>query len=88
LIAVHVGAPVSKPNADFVRSATGFAIGGVPPLGHNQPILTLIDEDLLLFGTVWAAGGTPRAVFSVAPRQLAQAVGGRVVAVAERTHRP
>ena len=88
LVASEVGAAVTKPDADFVRSTTGFAIGGVPPLGHRQPLLTLVDQDLLQFDTVWAAGGTPHAVFALTPAELVQATGGRVVAMAERARRP
>lgn len=87
-VSAHLGMQVSKADADFVRSVTGFAIGGVPPLGHHQPIVTLIDEDLLALDTVWAAGGTPNAVFSIAPQQLVAACGGRVVSLAEQTPRP
>lgn len=82
LVSSHAGAAIEKADADFVRSATGFAIGGVPPLGHRQPLQTLIDEDLLRFETIWAAGGTPRTVFSLTPGQLVEATGGHVVPVA------
>jgi prolyl-tRNA editing enzyme YbaK/EbsC (Cys-tRNA(Pro) deacylase) len=71
----------SKGDADFVRSTTGFAIGGVPPVGHAQPIDTVIDEDLLGYDVVWAAAGTPRAVFAIAPQALVDASGGRVARV-------
>jgi prolyl-tRNA editing enzyme YbaK/EbsC (Cys-tRNA(Pro) deacylase) len=82
LVASHLGTPITKADAGFVRSATGFAIGGVPPLGHDTPIETLIDRDLLRFDLVWAAAGTPDTVFSIDPRRLVQATGGRVVEVA------
>lgn len=82
LVSSHIGAAIEKADADFVRSATGFAIGGVPPLGHREPLQTLIDDDLLRLETIWAAGGTPRTVFSLTPRQLVEATGGRVVPVA------
>lgn len=81
-VATLVGAPITKPDAEFVRSTTGFAIGGVPPLGHTQSIATLVDEDLMQFDTVWAAGGSPHALFAVAPADLVRATGGRVVGVA------
>ena len=81
LVAAHLGEPIAKADADFVRAATGFAIGGIPPLGHVAPLRTLIDEDLLKLDTIWAAAGTPNAVFSLDPRQLAQATGGDVVPV-------
>lgn len=87
LAAAHVHARLAKADADFVRSTTGFAIGGVPPLGHEQPIATLVDEDLLAFDTVWAAAGTPHTVFSIAPNELVRATGGRVLPVAAPRHR-
>ena len=85
LLARHVGAALGKADADFVRASTGFAIGGVAPLGHPQPLATFIDRDLLELGTLWAAGGTPHAVFPVSPRDLVHATRGRVVAVTQRT---
>jgi prolyl-tRNA editing enzyme YbaK/EbsC (Cys-tRNA(Pro) deacylase) len=72
---------LNKADADFVRRHTGFAIGGVPPFGHPQPIQTLVDEDLLAFDVVWAAAGTPTAVFPLAPADLVERTGGRVVRV-------
>jgi prolyl-tRNA editing enzyme YbaK/EbsC (Cys-tRNA(Pro) deacylase) len=71
----------AKADAAFVRATTGFAIGGVPPIGHAQPIETVIDEDLLGYDVVWAAAGTPRAVFAIAPGALVAASGGRVARV-------
>lgn len=82
LIASHLGDTISKADADFVRATTGYAIGGVPPLGHAAPIETLIDEDLLQFDTVWAAAGTPRSVFPIDPRDLVRATNGRVLRIA------
>jgi prolyl-tRNA editing enzyme YbaK/EbsC (Cys-tRNA(Pro) deacylase) len=75
LVSAGVGEPVARADADFVRAVTGYAIGGVPPIGHAEPLRTLVDEDLLRFDTVWAAAGTPRAVFPVAPDVLARAIG-------------
>jgi prolyl-tRNA editing enzyme YbaK/EbsC (Cys-tRNA(Pro) deacylase) len=83
-VAETVGEPVARADADFVRASTGFAIGGVPPVGHPAPVRTLVDRDLLRFDTVWAAAGTPRAVFGVAPDALARAAGGRMAAIAVR----
>jgi prolyl-tRNA editing enzyme YbaK/EbsC (Cys-tRNA(Pro) deacylase) len=74
----RIGEAISRADADLVRSTTGYAIGGVPPLGHAQPLLTLIDEDLLTFEEVWAAAGTPRDVFAIAPADLVRATGGEV----------
>jgi prolyl-tRNA editing enzyme YbaK/EbsC (Cys-tRNA(Pro) deacylase) len=81
-IAAHLGTPLLKADADFVRAATGYAIGGVPPLGHRAPIETLIDETLLALDSVWAAAGTPNALFSIGSRQLVAATGGHVMGVA------
>jgi len=81
-VSAHIGAKIGKADADFVRAATGYVIGGVPPLGHAQPIETLVDEDLLRFETIWAAAGTPNAMFESSTRELVRAAGGRVLAVA------
>lgn len=78
-----LGEPVSKPDATYVREVTGFAIGGIPPLGHARPLRTLIDQNLLRFATVYAAGGTPNAMFPVAPAELVRASGGLVADVHE-----
>ncbi len=76
-----VGEKLVKADADFVRASTGYAIGGVPPLGHVKPVETYIDEDLLQFDEVWAAAGTPKSVFALKPHQLVQITGGRVICV-------
>lgn len=81
-VAAVLGEALTRPDADFVRAATGFAIGGIPPLGHAAPVDTWIDEDLLLYLTVWAAAGTPNAVFAVDPAKLREAVGARPLRVA------
>jgi prolyl-tRNA editing enzyme YbaK/EbsC (Cys-tRNA(Pro) deacylase) len=70
-----------KADADLVRRATGFAIGGVPPYGHPAPLETLVDEDLLAYDEVWAAAGTPRSVFPLTPAQLVERSGGTVARV-------
>lgn len=72
---------LGKADADFVRERTGFVIGGVAPLGHTEPVRTLIDEDLFRFGTLWAAAGHPKAVFEMTPRQLADMTQGQVLAI-------
>jgi prolyl-tRNA editing enzyme YbaK/EbsC (Cys-tRNA(Pro) deacylase) len=82
LASSYLNAGIAKADADFVRSATGFAIGGVPPFGHDVPIETLIDQDLLQHEIIWAAAGTPRAVFSIDPRLLVRATRGRVLPIA------
>lgn len=79
-----VGEPVGKADAAFVREATGFAIGGVPPAGHPAPVTTLVDEDLLAHEEVWAAAGTPRTVFPLTPAELVAMTSGRVADVAAR----
>jgi prolyl-tRNA editing enzyme YbaK/EbsC (Cys-tRNA(Pro) deacylase) len=82
LVAAHLNTEINKADADFVRATTGFTVGGVPPLGHDVPLPTLIDQDLLRLDTIWAAAGTPYAVFSLSPRQLVRATGGQALAVA------
>jgi prolyl-tRNA editing enzyme YbaK/EbsC (Cys-tRNA(Pro) deacylase) len=67
-------------NADQARAATGFSIGGIPPLGHDQPLETLIDESLRRFPTVWCAAGTPYAVFEADVDVLIEAIPGGAVA--------
>jgi prolyl-tRNA editing enzyme YbaK/EbsC (Cys-tRNA(Pro) deacylase) len=74
--------PVEQAPAKFVRARTGFAIGGVPPIGHAEAIETFLEEHLLDHDVVWAAAGTPRAVFSIEPRDLVALTSARVVALA------
>jgi prolyl-tRNA editing enzyme YbaK/EbsC (Cys-tRNA(Pro) deacylase) len=73
--------PIGKADADFVRKATGFAIGGVPPFGHLQKMEIFIDEDLLNYDKIWAAAGTPNAVFGLFPADLVKMTGGRVTSI-------
>jgi prolyl-tRNA editing enzyme YbaK/EbsC (Cys-tRNA(Pro) deacylase) len=80
-VAGAIGERLTRPDAAAVRAWTGFAIGGIPPFGHDTEMPTFIDRDLLAYDVVWAAAGTPSAVFSVAPAALARAVGGRLIAV-------
>lgn len=80
-VAAELGESLVRPKADAVRALTGFAIGGVPPLGHATPLATYIDRDLLQYDVVWAAAGTPRAVFAVDPQALQKAADARVIAV-------
>jgi prolyl-tRNA editing enzyme YbaK/EbsC (Cys-tRNA(Pro) deacylase) len=77
-----IGEKIIRADADFVREKTGFAIGGMPPLGHAEPLLTLVDESLAAFETIWAAAGTPNAVFRLTPADLVRLTGGREAAVA------
>lgn len=77
-VAVLLGEPIGRADADFVRARTGFAIGGVPPVGHSEPHPTFIDRDLLGFDEIWAAAGTPNAVFRLRPADLVALTGGAV----------
>jgi prolyl-tRNA editing enzyme YbaK/EbsC (Cys-tRNA(Pro) deacylase) len=72
---------LEKAPATLVRQATGFAIGGVPPVGHPQPLPTYIDQDLVQYEEIWAAAGTPHAVFRLTPPDLVRITGGTVVKV-------
>lgn len=78
-LAVLTGAVIGKADADAVRRSTGYSIGGVPPTGFPAPIPTFIDRDLLQYDVVWAAAGTPRHVFPIAPEDLVRITGGMVV---------
>ncbi len=75
-----LGEPLAKADAEFVRASTGFAIGGVPPIGHSGPVEIFIDEDLLQHSEIWAAAGTPRCLFRLTPDDLVRMTGGRVMA--------
>jgi len=72
---------VERASGRFVRDRTGYAIGGVPPVFHSKPLITYLDEHLLDHDLVWAAAGTPRAVFSVTPADLVRITSAKVVAV-------
>ncbi len=76
-----LGEPLGKADADFVRQHTGFVIGGVPPVGHTEELITYIDEDLLLYPEIWAAAGTPHAVFRLTPAELVKIAAGLVTTV-------
>ncbi len=82
-VAHELGEALRRPDAADVRAITGFAIGGIPPLGHAEPLATLMDRDLLTHASVWAAAGTPNAVFAVDPARLAAVTGARVMRLAE-----
>ena len=82
-LAELLGEGIGRADAAFVREQTGYAIGGVPPVGHRSESAILIDETLLAFETIWAAGGTPNAVFRLTPDDLVQLTGGTVAAIAE-----
>lgn len=80
-ISKYVGEAIGRADADFVRSATGFAIGGVPPVGHSQKMDTFLDEDLMQYATIWAAAGTPNAIFELTPSELQRMTDGRIAQV-------
>ncbi|SMF46130.1 Cys-tRNA(Pro) deacylase, prolyl-tRNA editing enzyme YbaK/EbsC [Tistlia consotensis] len=75
-VAAAIGEAIGRADAEFVRARTGFAIGGVPPLGHLEPPLVVLDEDLKAYDEIWAAAGTPNAVFRLTPADLPAVAGG------------
>ena len=77
-LSAMLGEQVGRADADFVRATTGFAIGGVPPLGYATPVAVFMDEDLFRFTEVWAAGGSPFSVFPIEPARLRDVSGARV----------
>ncbi|RPJ51278.1 MAG: YbaK/EbsC family protein [Chloroflexi bacterium] len=77
----RLGGTLERADADYVHEISGYAIGGVPPVGHKTPLKTYVDEDLLQYETVWAAAGTPNAVFEVSPPELVRISEGQVVNV-------
>jgi len=81
LVARQIGEKIARPDAGFVREATGFAIGGIPPFGHAGGMATFMDADLLAHPTVFAAAGTPNAIFEAEPQALQRACGATVIAV-------
>lgn len=80
-ISERIAEPIEKADADFVREKTGYAIGGVPPLGHVEPLPTFIDEDLMRYEEIWAAAGTPHAVFKLTPSDLKKITTGQVISI-------
>jgi len=80
-VGMHVKEALGKAPAAFVRQVTGFAIGGIPPLAHATQIPTFIDQDLMKYPEIWAAAGTPNALFRLAPADLVKMTGGRVIRV-------
>ena len=80
-ISQYAGEAIGRADPDFVRAVTGFAIGGVPPLGHAHVIETYLDEDLLQYKTIWAAAGTHNAIFELTPAQLQEMTDGKVAQV-------
>ena len=80
-IVAYTEEKIGRADPDFVRERTGFAIGGIPPLGHLHPIETYVDEDLLNFEEIWAAAGTPKAVFKMRASELEKMTGGKIIQV-------
>lgn len=79
--AATIGEPLKRPDADHVRAVTGYAIGGIPPFGHDTPLPTFMDRDLLSHAEIWAAAGTPRCVMKLDPQALRDATGAQVISV-------
>lgn len=77
-VSAIIGESIEKADADFAREQTGYAIGGIPPLGHDQPVRTLIDQDLMTYPEIWAAAGTPNAVFKLTGAELLAMTNGEV----------
>lgn len=82
-VAAVIGEAVGKADAGFVREKTGFAIGGIPPIGHEERLATVIDETLARYAEIWAAAGTPNAVFKLTYADLVRLTGGTVADIAE-----
>ena len=80
-ISEYAGEAIGRADADFARAVTGFAIGGIPPVGHIQKMETYPDEDFLQYETIWAAAGTPNAIFELKTSDLQKMTGGKVVRV-------
>ncbi len=80
-IAAALGEPIGKADAGFVRETTGYAIGGVAPIGHDTPPRVFIDRDLRQHATIWAAAGHPHAVFPSTPAELERLTGGSVIEI-------
>lgn len=83
-VAALLGEKLERADADFVRARTGFAIGGVPPVGHSETPVCFVDADLLALAEIWAAAGTPNAVFRLTPDALVALTGGQVAQIAKR----
>ncbi len=82
-VAAVIGQPVRRADGNWVRDTTGFAIGGVSPVGHLAPPIVVLDQDLLALGEVWAAAGSPRHVFRSTPRDLLRIAGAAVADIRE-----
>ena len=82
-VRLETGIELDKADAEFVRQQTGFAIGGVPPVGHATALRTLLDDSLQRHAVIWAAAGTPESVFRMSPQQLQQITGGTWLDIAQ-----
>jgi len=80
-ISGYLGESISRADADFVRTVSGFAIGGVPPIGHIEKMEVYIDEDFLSYQTIWAAAGTPNAIFQLKTADLQKMTNGKLAQV-------
>jgi|SRR5215213_5416315 len=80
-VAAHLGEKLTRPDADAARALTGYAIGGIPPFGHDMPLATYMDRDLLQYDVIWAAAGTPKAVFRTEPAKLREVTQATVIEV-------
>jgi len=80
-VSAVLGIPLEKADADFTRQKSGFPIGGVPPLAHITPMRTYIDRDLMTYDEVWAAAGTPHAIFKIESRLLPELTGGQILEI-------
>jgi len=81
IIKQHLGEKITRPDADYVREHTGYAIGGIPPVGLPKTITTFVDTDLMQYSEVWAAAGTPCAVFKLTPQELVAMTDGTVIEI-------
>jgi len=81
LISQYAGESIGRADADFVRAVTGFAIGGIPPIGHLEKMETYLDEDFLQYSMIWAAAGTPNAIFELKTEDLQKMTNGKIVKV-------
>ena len=77
----HLSEAVKMADPDFVQAETGFAIGGVPPIGHAQKLKTFVDEDLMQQEEIWAAAGTSNTMFKITPHELQKITGGQVISI-------
>lgn len=82
-IRAATGMTLKRADGEFVRQATGFAIGGIPPIGHDVPLRTFLDRDLIQYPIIWAAAGTPHAVFRLTPNDLSVMTGGNWLDIRE-----